>query len=72
MQYDSFGNLLQVRGDVVRLPIGFAGGLFDADTGLTRFVWRAPFGVHSRPSAPVPCAQRAATTTGMATALMIR
>ena len=40
MQYDSFGNLLQVRGDVVRLPIGFAGGLFDADTGLTRFVWR--------------------------------
>ncbi|MDQ7835907.1 MAG: RHS repeat-associated core domain-containing protein, partial [Humidesulfovibrio sp.] len=40
MQYDSFGTLLQVRGDVVRLPIGFAGGLFDADTGLTRFVWR--------------------------------
>jgi RHS repeat-associated protein len=40
MQYDSFGNLLQVRGDVVRLPIGFAGGLFDADTSLTRFPWR--------------------------------
>ena len=40
MQYDSFGNLLQVRGDVVRLPLGFAGGLLDADTGLTRFVWR--------------------------------
>jgi len=40
MQYDSFGNLLQVRGNVVRLPLGFAGGLFDADTGLTRFVWR--------------------------------
>jgi len=40
MQYDAFGNLLQVRGDAVRLPIGFAGGLFDADTGLTRFVWR--------------------------------
>jgi RHS repeat-associated protein len=40
MQYDSFGNLLEVRGDVVRLPLGFAGGLFDADTGLTRFVWR--------------------------------
>ncbi|MDQ7836571.1 MAG: RHS repeat-associated core domain-containing protein [Humidesulfovibrio sp.] len=40
MQYDSFGNLLQVRGDVVRLPIGFAGGLFDADTCLTRFPWR--------------------------------
>jgi len=40
MRYDAFGNLLQVRGAVVRLPIGFAGGLFDADTGLTRFVWR--------------------------------
>jgi len=40
MQYDSFGNLLQVRGDVVRLPLGFAGGLYDADTGLTRFVRR--------------------------------
>lgn len=24
----------------MRLPIGFAAGLFDADTGLTRFVWR--------------------------------
>ena len=40
MRYDAFGNLLQIRGDVLRLPIGFAGGLFDADTGLTRFVWR--------------------------------
>jgi len=40
MQYDAFGNLLATRGDVVRLPLGFAGGLFDADTGLTRFVWR--------------------------------
>jgi len=40
MQYDSFGNLLSVRGNVVRLPLGFAGGLYDADTGLTRFPWR--------------------------------
>jgi len=31
---------LDVAGYVVRLPLGFAGGLFDADTGLTRFVWR--------------------------------
>jgi len=31
---------LDVAGGVVRLPLGFAGGLFDADTGLTRFVWR--------------------------------
>ncbi len=40
IRYDSFGNLLEVRGDAVRLPLGFAGGLYDADTGLTRFVWR--------------------------------
>ena len=40
MRYDSFGNLLNVLGDAVRLPLGFAGGLYDADTGLTRFVWR--------------------------------
>ena len=31
---------MDVAGGVVRLPLGFAGGLFDADTGLTRFVWR--------------------------------
>jgi RHS repeat-associated protein len=40
MQYDSFGNLLSQQGNVVRLPLGFAGGLHDQDTGLTRFVWR--------------------------------
>ncbi len=40
MRYDSFGNLLESRGGVVDLPLGFAGGLFDRDTGLTRFVWR--------------------------------
>jgi hypothetical protein len=33
MRYDSFGNLLEQRGDAVRLPLGFAGGLCDADTG---------------------------------------
>jgi len=25
---------------VVRLPLGFVGGLYDPDTGLTRFAWR--------------------------------
>ncbi|WP_325645713.1 RHS repeat-associated core domain-containing protein [Humidesulfovibrio sp.] len=40
MRYDAFGNLLETRGHAVRLPLGFAGGLYDADTGLTRFVWR--------------------------------
>jgi len=33
MQYDSFGNPLRGLQRPVRLPIGFAGGLFDADTG---------------------------------------
>jgi len=40
LTYDAFGNLLATFGDVVRLPLGFAGGLFDADTCLTRFPWR--------------------------------
>jgi len=41
MQYDYFGNLLATRGDVVRLPLGFAGKLFDAVMCLTR-----PFSLH--------------------------
>jgi RHS repeat-associated protein len=40
MRYDAFGNPLRGLQGPVRLPLGFAGGLFDADTGLTRFVWR--------------------------------
>jgi len=54
MRYGSFGNALGGHHRAVRLPIGFAGGLYDADTGLTRFVWRAPFGVHDRATAPIP------------------
>jgi len=40
MRYDAFGNPLRGLQGPVQLPLGFAGGLFDADTGLTRFVWR--------------------------------
>lgn len=40
MRYDAFGNPLRGLQGPVRFPLGFAGGLFDADTGLTRFVWR--------------------------------
>ncbi len=40
MRYDAFGNPLRGIRGVLRLPLGFAGGLLDADTGLTRFVWR--------------------------------
>jgi YD repeat-containing protein len=42
MRYDAFGNRLETRGNAVRLPIGFAGGLFDADTG--RFTALDPLG----------------------------
>jgi len=53
MQYDLFGNLLSQQGNVVRLPLGLAGGLFDADTGrisppqskrlLPAVRWKEPF-----------------------------
>lgn len=43
MQYAAFGNILAMRGDAVRLPLGFAGGLFGADTGLER----SPSGANS-------------------------
>jgi len=66
MQYDSFGSLLQVRGDVVRLPLGFAGGLFDADTGLTRFVWTTTTPTPAVSRRWTPWAQKAATATGTA------
>jgi RHS repeat-associated protein len=37
--YDEFGNVLldQVAPGFQRVPFGFAGGLYDSDTGLTRF-----------------------------------
>lgn len=40
MRYDAFGNSLRGLQGGVPLPIGFAGGLFDPETGLTRFPWR--------------------------------
>jgi hypothetical protein len=41
IQYGAFGNRLDVAGEVVRLPLGFASGLFDVDTG--RFTALAPW-----------------------------
>jgi RHS repeat-associated protein len=35
--YDSFGNVISDSNPAFRLPFGFAGGLADADTGLTKF-----------------------------------
>ncbi|MGE4292539.1 MAG: RHS repeat-associated core domain-containing protein [Desulfovibrio sp.] len=40
MLYDSFGNLVRDTNPYVRVPLGFAGGLHDWDTGLVRFGWR--------------------------------
>ena len=37
MVYDSFGNVLEDSNPGFRVPVGFAGGLFDPDTGLIRF-----------------------------------
>ena len=43
--YDSFGNVLEDTNPALTLPFGFAGGLYDPDTGLLRFGFRdyAPF-----------------------------
>ncbi len=38
--YDSFGNVITDSNSAFAVPFGFAGGLFDKDTGLTRFGFR--------------------------------
>ncbi len=38
--YDSFGNVLEDSNGSLAVPFGFAGGLYDADTGLVRFGYR--------------------------------
>jgi len=40
LSYDSFGNIVNDTLPSVQLPFAFAGGLYDADTGLTRFGYR--------------------------------
>ncbi len=40
IQYDVFGNMLWDSSPGLRIPLGFAGGLIDPDTGLVRFGWR--------------------------------
>lgn len=40
-EYDSFGNILNEEGTPpFEMPFGFAGGLYDKDTGLVRFGYR--------------------------------
>jgi RHS repeat-associated protein len=38
--YDSFGHILSDSNPTFRVPFGFAGGLYDPDTGLVRFGFR--------------------------------
>ncbi len=40
MSYDSFGNTLSDSNPTFTIPFGFAGGLYDVDTGLIRFGYR--------------------------------
>ena len=37
IDYDSFGNTLTDSNPAFTVPIGYAGGVYDSDTGLTRF-----------------------------------
>ena len=40
IEYDSYGNVLTDSNPSFKLPFGFAGGLYDTDTKLTRFGYR--------------------------------
>ncbi len=40
IDYDSYGNVLSDSAVGFSIPFGFAGGLYDQDTGLTRFGYR--------------------------------
>ena len=40
IDYDSYGNVVSDSNPAFAVPFGFAGGLYDRDTGLTRFGYR--------------------------------
>ncbi len=40
IEYDTFGNVISDSNPVLNIPFGFAGGLYDTDTKLTRFGYR--------------------------------
>jgi RHS repeat-associated protein len=40
IEYDSFGNIVADSAPEIKLAFGFAGGLYDTDTGLIRFGYR--------------------------------
>ncbi|OGP50206.1 MAG: hypothetical protein A2Y79_07825 [Deltaproteobacteria bacterium RBG_13_43_22] len=43
IDYDSFGNIITDTNSSFTIPFGFAGGLYDQDTGLVRFGYRDYF-----------------------------
>ncbi|WP_419786960.1 RHS repeat domain-containing protein [Pseudodesulfovibrio sp.] len=54
IMYDPFGNILKDSDPALRIPIGFAGGLYDPDLGFVRFGWRDYDPFTSRWTAPDP------------------
>ncbi|OQX04114.1 MAG: hypothetical protein BWK80_54240 [Desulfobacteraceae bacterium IS3] len=40
IEYDTFGNIISDSNPAFAVPFGFAGGLYDRDTGLVRFGYR--------------------------------
>ena len=40
IEYDSFGNIIMDNDPAFEIPFGFAGGMYDGDTGLVRFGYR--------------------------------
>lgn len=58
IQYDPFGNILWDSNPALRVPIGFAGGLFDPNTGFVRFGWRDYDLDTGRWTAPDPIGER--------------
>ena len=40
LTYDSFGNIVGDTYPAIQVPLGFAGGFYDSDTGLIRFGYR--------------------------------
>ena len=72
LQYDSFGNVLHDTKPQLHIPIGFAGGLVDKDTGLVRFGYRDYDPAVGALPAPTLWATLGAIMTSMIIVLMIR
>ncbi|WP_272699840.1 RHS repeat domain-containing protein [Desulfovibrio sp. Fe33] len=56
--YDPFGGIIEDTNPYFRVPLGFAGGLFDRDLGFVRFGWRDYDPFTGRWTAPDPIGDR--------------